>query len=73
VWFDLVVPVHVLVHGFALVAFLFVDAVEAFQFPVRLGMVDAAQDMLDALLREVGFELANTLPKKPNRTRETGD
>ena len=41
-WFDLVVPVHVLVHGFELVAFLFVDVVEAFQLPVRLGMVDAA-------------------------------
>lgn len=39
---DLVVPVHALVHGFALLAFLFVDAVEAFQLPVRLGMVDAA-------------------------------
>jgi len=34
VWFDLVVPVDVLVYGFELVAFLFVDAVEAFQLPV---------------------------------------
>ena len=41
-WFDLVVPVHVLVHGFELVLFLFVDAVEAFQFAVGLGVVDAA-------------------------------
>ena len=42
VWFDLVMPVYVLVYGFELVAFLFVDAAEAFQLPVRLGMIDAA-------------------------------
>ena len=40
--FDFVVPVYVFVYGFELVLFLFVDAVEAFQFAVRLGMVDAA-------------------------------
>ena len=36
VWFDFVVPVDVLVDGFELVAFLFVDAVEVFHFAVRL-------------------------------------
>ena len=41
-WFNLVMPVHVLVYGFELVLFLFVDAVDAFQFPVRLGVTDAA-------------------------------
>ena len=40
--FDLVVPVDVLVYASELVAFLFVDAVEAFQLAVRLGMVDSA-------------------------------
>jgi hypothetical protein len=35
-WFDLVVPVYVFVSGFELVSFLFVDAVEAFQFAVCL-------------------------------------
>ena len=49
-WFDLVVPADVFVYGFELVLFLFVDAVEAFQFPVGLGMVDAAQDVLDSIL-----------------------
>jgi hypothetical protein len=34
VWFDLVVPAHILVYASELVAFLFVDAVEAFQLPV---------------------------------------
>jgi hypothetical protein len=42
VWFNLVVPVHVFVYGSELVTFLFVDAVEAFQFPVGLGVVDVA-------------------------------
>ena len=41
-WFDLVVPVDVFVYRFELVLFLFVDAVEAFQLPVCLGVVDAA-------------------------------
>ncbi len=42
VWFDFVVPVDVLVYRFELVLFLFVDAVDAFQFPVGLGVTDAA-------------------------------
>jgi hypothetical protein len=41
-WLDLVVPVEVLVYRFELMLFLFVDAVEAFQLPVGLGMVGAA-------------------------------
>ena len=40
-WLDFVVPVDVLVYRFELVLFLFVDAVEAFQFAIGLGMVDA--------------------------------
>ena len=40
--FDLVVPVHVFGYGFELVSFLFVDAVDAFQLAVCLGVVDAA-------------------------------
>jgi thiamine pyrophosphate-dependent acetolactate synthase large subunit-like protein len=40
--FDLVVPVDVLVNRLELMLLLFVDAVEAFQLPVGLGMVDAA-------------------------------
>ena len=39
---DLVVPAHVLVYASELMPLLFVDAVEAFQLPVRLRMVDAA-------------------------------
>jgi len=42
VWFDLVVPVHTLVYRFELMPLLFVDTVEAFEFAVGLGMVDAA-------------------------------
>jgi len=41
-WLDLVVPADVFVYRFELVAFLFVDTVDAFQFAVCLGMVDAA-------------------------------
>ena len=36
VWFDLVVPVYVFVYASELVSFLFVDAVDAFQFAVCL-------------------------------------
>jgi hypothetical protein len=39
---DLIMPVHILVYGFELVPFLFVDTVEAFQFTVCLWVVDAA-------------------------------
>jgi len=42
VWLDFVVPVDVLVYASELVPFLFVDAVEAFQFAVGLWVVDAA-------------------------------
>ena len=41
-WFDFVVPVDVLVYGFELVLFLFVDAVDAFQLAVGLWVVDVA-------------------------------
>jgi len=46
--FDLVVRVDVLVNRLELMLLLFVDAVEAFQLPVGLGMVDAAQEDLES-------------------------
>ena len=45
-WLDLVVPVHILAYRFELVAFLFVDAVEAFQFAVGWGWLTLLNPVL---------------------------
>jgi len=42
VWLNIVMPVDVFVYAFQLMPFLFVDAVEAFELAVGLGVVDAA-------------------------------
>ena len=64
VWLDFVMPVNVLGYGGDLGAadhLILQDAVEPFQFPVRLGVVDSAENMLDPLLGEVLFEFAYAL------------
>jgi len=60
VWFDLVVPVYVFVYASELVAFLVVDAVEAFQFAVRLGMVAATVVIVAAALFSFALVEATT-------------
>ena len=57
----LVVPVDVFLYRFELMFLLFVDAVEPFQLPVRLRVINAAEEMLDPILSQEGFELADAL------------